>query len=135
MEYWNAFQALCRRVNIANSRQQRSQLVDEAAELMDHYEALPLSDQGRFRTLDLSRGDTKWSAALHELGHDLPFLDDDATRPAHLDHVENFTQREFLTNLLNQLDPPPQETSSPEEDELLKQRQQSLRDIIQRQRR
>jgi hypothetical protein len=133
--YWDAFRALCRRVNLASSRDQRNRLVDEAAELMGQYEALTSSDQGRFRALNLSQGDTKWANALHLLEHELPFLDDDAARPGHLDRIENFTQRQFLTDLLHRLDPPEQEASAPEEDALLKQRQQNLRDMIKRLRR
>lgn len=131
-DYWDAFRALCLGVNLARSAEQRNRLVDEAAELMDQFAALPPSDQGRFRTLDLSQGDTTWANALHELEHNLPFLNEDATRSSHLDHPENHTQREFLTNLIERLDPPEQERSTPQEDALRQQRVSWLRGQIKR---
>ena len=131
-EYWDAFRVLCKRVNLANSREQRNRLVDEAAELMEHFEALPIGEQGRFRTLDPSRGDTRWAAALHELEHDLPFLDEEATRSSHLDHVENHTQREFLTDLIERLDPSEMETTTPEQDAQWRGRAKMMRELARR---
>lgn len=111
--YWDAFQALCLSVNLANSRERRNRLVDEAAELMEQFEAMPRSDKGRFRTLNPSQGNTQWARALHELEHDLPFLDEDGSAAGFLDNVEGFTQQQFLRTLIDRLREPKTQTAMP----------------------
>jgi hypothetical protein len=105
--------------------------VDAAAELLEAFEELPAVDRSRFRTLDLSAGDTTWAEAIHTLEHDLPFLDEQAAAMFQGD-VRNFAQQQFLANLVEHLSPSEPETETPQQIALWRDQGKRVRDLAKR---
>ncbi len=103
--YWDAFRDLCKRVNITKNRDARNRLVDQAAELLEQFDQLPAGERDKFRKINPAEGDKKWIKALHDLEHDLPILDESHGWQEYYGYVENYTQQEFLKDIIERLQP------------------------------
>lgn len=110
LDYWKRFKDLYHRATLIQGMPETVRLLDDAAELEEAFENLGAADRYFFRP---AQAGEKWSKMQNALEYDFQILKSATDFYSWLDAVENHTQKQFLADLIDRLEPPKPVTTKP----------------------
>ncbi|MCK2054772.1 hypothetical protein [Methylobacterium sp. 37f] len=110
LDYWTEFKDLYHRATLIQGLRETARLLDDAAELSETFEQLAPADRYFFRP---AQAGEKWSKMQHALEYDFEILKSSTDLYSWLDALENHTQKQFLADLIERLEPSKPVTKKP----------------------